>query len=98
MNRTLFSIAAVFGALMPLLFDSALKGAVLLAVAAIVALALWRASAAARHLVWLVAVVALLIVPVLSLALPQWRVLPSWASGTVAVPSENRPYKLMALN
>ncbi|MEQ1850902.1 MAG: M56 family metallopeptidase, partial [Chthoniobacteraceae bacterium] len=79
MNRTLFSIAALFGALMPLVFDATLKGAVLLATAALVTLALWRASAAARHLVWLVAVVALLIVPVLSLALPQWRVLPQWA-------------------
>ena len=79
MNRYLFLAAALFGALMPLVFDSAFKGAVLLATAALVALVLWRASAAARHLVWLVAIVALLVVPVLSLALPQWRVLPSWA-------------------
>ena len=92
MNRTLFSIAALFGALTPLVFDSALKGAVLLATAALVTLALWRASAAARHLVWLVAIVALLIVPVLSLALPQWRVLPQWAGGTVPERTENRPY------
>ena len=79
MNRYLFPAAALFGALMPLVFDSAIKGAVLLATAALVAIALWRASAAARHLVWLVAIVALLVVPVLSLALPQWRVLPQWA-------------------
>ena len=92
MNRYLFSAAALFGALMPLVFDSAFKGAVLLATAALVALALWRASAAARHLVWLVAIVALLIVPVLSLALPQWRVLPQWAGGAVAVRAGDRPY------
>lgn len=55
MNRVLFSIAAVLGGLLPLIFDSALKGAALLAVAALVALALWRISAAARHHVWLVA-------------------------------------------
>ena len=82
----------LLAALLPLVFDSALKGAVLLAVAALVALVLWRASAAARHLVWLVAIVALLIVPVLSVALPQWRVLPQWAGGAVAVRTENRPY------
>lgn len=103
MNRTLLSVAAAVGALMPLVFDSALKGAVLLAVAALTALAMWRASAAARHLVWLVAIVALLIVPVLSVALPQWRVLPGWAASPlkkeqpapVAVPAPtvaDRPY------
>ena len=76
MNRLLFSITAMLGALMPLVFDSALKGAALLAVAAVVALALYRASAAMRHLVWVIAIVALLVVPALSVALPQWRVLP----------------------
>ncbi len=79
MNRIGFSVFALLGALTPLVFDSALKGAALLAVAALCALALWRASAATRHLVWLVAVVALLVVPVLSVALPQWRILPKWA-------------------
>ena len=79
MNRVLLSVAALFGALMPLVFDSALKGASLLVVATLCALLLCRASAATRHLVWLVAVIALLAVPVLSVALPQWRVLPRWA-------------------
>jgi N-sulfoglucosamine sulfohydrolase len=62
---------------MPLVIDSALKGAVLLAAAAIVALAMYRASAAARHLVWLVAVVALLVVPVLSCGLAMARKSPN---------------------
>ncbi len=92
MNRYLFPSAALFGALMPLVFDSAFKGAVLLATAALVAIAMWRASAAARHLVWLVAIVALLVVPLFSVALPQWRALPQWAGGAVAAPPENRPY------
>ncbi len=33
-----------------------------------------------RHLVWLVAIVALLVVPVFSAMLPQWQVLPGWAA------------------
>ncbi len=78
MNRVIFSLTALLGALMPLVFDSALKGAALLGIAAFCALLLHRASAATRHLVWFVAIVALLVVPVLSVMLPQWRVLPGW--------------------
>ena len=47
--------------------------------AAIAAMFLRRDSAATRHLVWLLAIVAMLVVPVLSAMLPQWRVLPQWA-------------------
>jgi beta-lactamase regulating signal transducer with metallopeptidase domain len=46
--------------------------------AAIAAMILRRDSAATRHLVWLLAIVALLVLPVLSAMLPQWRVLPTW--------------------
>jgi beta-lactamase regulating signal transducer with metallopeptidase domain len=87
-TRFLFTLAAALGALMPLIFDAALKGGVLLAAAACAALALWRASAAARHLVWLVAVAALLVVPVLTVVLPQWRVLPGWAVSPLAAAPE----------
>ncbi|MDB6132142.1 MAG: hypothetical protein JWM59_385 [Verrucomicrobiales bacterium] len=83
MSRYLISLAA-FSAMLPLMVDSALKGTVLLAAAGLVALLFHKASAAARHLVWLVAVVALLVVPLLSVALPQWRVLPGWAAVPVA--------------
>src|SRR5688572_26647916 len=89
MNRVLITTAALTGAAMPLMFDSALKGLALLLLAGFSALALWRASASARHLVWLVAVVALLIVPLLSVALPQWRVLPQWAVVEVAGDGRN---------
>ena len=47
--------------------------------AAITATILRRDSAATRHLVWLLAMVAMLVVPVLSAMLPEWRVLPEWA-------------------
>lgn len=86
MNRMLIPMAGLSGALMPLVFDSSLKGAGLLAAAALTALALGRASAATRHLVWLVAVVALLVLPLLSWTLPQWRVLPAWAEASVGEP------------
>jgi beta-lactamase regulating signal transducer with metallopeptidase domain/uncharacterized membrane protein len=78
MNRTLLIVAGMSGASGPVLMDSALKGTALLVVAAIAALALRRDSAATRHLVWLLAMAAMLAVPVLSAMLPRWRVLPEW--------------------
>ncbi len=86
MSRLPFFIALLPAALVPLLFDSALKGLVLLLVATLAALSLWRASASTRHLVWLVAILALLVVPVLSVALPGWRILPEWAAAGAPVP------------
>src|SRR5262245_20095509 len=49
-----------------------LKGSILM-IAAVVLLALmYRASAATRHFVWMLVVVGLLLMPVLSAALPEW--------------------------
>ena len=79
MNRTIFTVAGVSSASSLLLVDSAVKGTALLVLAAIAAMILRRDSAATRHLVWLLAMVAMLVVPVLSAMLPQWRVLPEWA-------------------
>jgi beta-lactamase regulating signal transducer with metallopeptidase domain/uncharacterized membrane protein len=78
MTRTLLIVAGMFGASGPVLMDSAVKGTALLVVAAIAALTLRRDSAATRHLVWLLAMAAVLVVPVLSAMLPRWRVLPEW--------------------
>jgi beta-lactamase regulating signal transducer with metallopeptidase domain len=63
-----------------LLVDSGLKSVVVLGVAALACLAMRRASAAARHLVWSVGVVSVLLLPVLATVLPSWRVpvLPQW--------------------
>lgn len=52
----------------------ALKATLLLAGAAAASLALRRASASARHLVWTLSIGALLALPLLALALPAWRV------------------------
>jgi beta-lactamase regulating signal transducer with metallopeptidase domain len=66
-------------------FDQALKSAAVLLLAMVVAAALGRASAAWRHLVWCLSVVCLLLLPVLALALPDWRVawLPQWTAETL---------------
>ncbi|MGA2497994.1 MAG: hypothetical protein ABSH20_09645, partial [Tepidisphaeraceae bacterium] len=79
MNRTILVLVGVFSAPSLLLIDSAVKGTALLILAAVAAIILRRDSAAMRHLVWLLALVAMLTVPVLSAMLPQWRVLPEWA-------------------
>jgi len=79
MNRTLLAAAAMFSASNVVLVDSAVKGTALLVLAAVAAMILRRDSAATRHLVWLLVIVAMLVVPVLSTMLPQWRVLPGWA-------------------
>ena len=66
MNRTILTVAGVLSASSLLLVDSAVKGTALLVLAASAALILKRDSAATRHLVWMLTMVALLVVPVLS--------------------------------
>ena len=65
------------------LADAALKGAVLLLLAVLASPLLRKASASARHALWCGALAGVLLLPVLSLALPAWRVpwLPEWRSG-----------------
>ena len=63
---------------LPALFDVAIKGAIILALAWVVARIMRRSSAAARHLVWLGAMVGLIVLPGLSVAIPGWQVLPGW--------------------
>jgi beta-lactamase regulating signal transducer with metallopeptidase domain len=79
MNCTLFANVRILGVPSQLLLDSAVKGTALLVLAAFAVTILRRDSAATRHLVWLLAIVAVLVVPLLSALLPQWRVLPKWA-------------------
>ena len=86
MYRIMILLLALLGAASPLLMDSAFKGAALLGVAGLAALALCRASAATRHLVWVFAVAALLVLPVLSASLPGWRVLPRWTAAPAPAP------------
>jgi beta-lactamase regulating signal transducer with metallopeptidase domain len=57
-----------------LLISLALKGAVLLGVASLLALLMSRASAASRHAVWSIAFTMLLALPVLLASVPAWQV------------------------
>jgi TonB family protein len=67
-----------------LLLEATFKGTLFLLLAGVSTLALRRASAAARHLVWTLAMGALLILPIASLTVPAWKlpVLPSSPGGT----------------
>ncbi|MFN0121351.1 MAG: M56 family metallopeptidase [Blastocatellia bacterium] len=55
-----------------MLLDVLLKGLVVLAVAGALNVALTRAAAAARHLVWTLALGGLLALPLLAMVLPNW--------------------------
>ncbi|MCX6927881.1 MAG: hypothetical protein NT154_32435, partial [Verrucomicrobia bacterium] len=75
------------GQLAEVLLDSALKGALVLASAWLTASCMRRRSAAARHLVWSLAVASLLLLPLLCWALPGWHILPHW----MGVPRQPSP-------
>ena len=66
------------------LLDAIAKATIILGVAGLTTVLLRRASAASRHLVWTAALLAALVLPVLSMALPRWQMavvtLPSVAS------------------
>ncbi|MHC4399204.1 MAG: carboxypeptidase regulatory-like domain-containing protein [Planctomycetota bacterium] len=70
---------------LPVLLDAGLKGVLVLGLAAAAVLGMRRASAAARHLMWLLAIVSLAALPLLSAALPGWHVLPDWMTPSVDV-------------
>ncbi len=64
----------ISAAAMAVLIDAALKGTVVLAVAGAITILLRPASASVRHLVWTLAVTAVLVTPALSLLLPRWEI------------------------
>ncbi len=68
-----------------ILFSISLKSAAVLAVAWLMAFLLRGRSAAARHLVWTAAAAAIVALPVLSLALPSWRVAAPQSLGSANV-------------
>ena len=56
-----------------ILLDASIKSVIVLALAAGLNLVLKRSSAAFRHLIWLLAVVSCLCLPVISMTLPSWQ-------------------------
>ena len=62
------------GAAAAILLDSAIKGSVLIAIAAAVAYVLRDKSASARHAAWTAAVIGHLALPLLAVVMPQWRI------------------------
>jgi len=71
------------GQCVTVLLDASMKGAVILVLAALLMLAMRRSCAAARHLVWFLALMSLALLPALSVALPAWHLpfLPELTSG-----------------
>jgi beta-lactamase regulating signal transducer with metallopeptidase domain len=85
----MFSSEAIYmwaGRWLPVLLDAAVKGAVLLSLAFLAAPAMRKRSAAVRQLIWVLVLGVLLVLPVVSQALPGWRVLPSWARWETPAP------------
>src|SRR5690242_1143225 len=67
-------------------FDVAVKVAVILGIAAILARALWSSSAALRHSVWTAAITGALLLPLAAIALPAWHVpIPGIAAARSAI-------------
>lgn len=78
-----------------LMVDAAVKSAVLLAAGWLGAFFIMRRmSAARRHLLWSGMLCACLLMPLLSLALPQWRVLPNWSVQDLQIPVASTPTQL----
>jgi HEAT repeat protein/beta-lactamase regulating signal transducer with metallopeptidase domain len=54
--------------------DAVAKATIVFATAGILSFALRRGSAAARHMVWTLALIGVLVLPALSLTLPRWQI------------------------
>jgi beta-lactamase regulating signal transducer with metallopeptidase domain len=80
MNELLVSVAETGPSL-------AIRATALFAVASGVALALGKASAAQRHLVWAAALAASLVLPVMHVCAPEWGVLPAFTAKHTSSPA-----------
>lgn len=70
------------------LVDTGAKGLILMAAAGLAAAAMRRNAAAARHLVWMLALCGLLLLPIVSLMMPKWT-LPILPALEAPVPATN---------
>jgi beta-lactamase regulating signal transducer with metallopeptidase domain len=60
--------------LLPILADAAIKGFIILTLAAIAARVMSKGPAARRHLLWVLAFTGTLVIPILSAISPSWRI------------------------
>lgn len=72
--RTIDLLSVSSGASLLPVVDAVAKATILLATAGLLSVVLRRRSAAARHLVWTLALLGALVLPALSIALPRWQV------------------------
>ena len=61
----------------PMALDATIKASIVLVAAAIICRLAYRASAATRHFIWLLAIVVISVLPLLSRVLPRWHVIPA---------------------
>jgi hypothetical protein len=76
---------------LPLLAQLALKATLILLAAAAASAALWRSSAAVRHMVWCVGVAGVLALPLFYAVLPAWDLAVLPAGAPTATPSITAP-------
>src|SRR5258708_11189119 len=74
---------------LPIVFDAVARASVVLVLTALVAAALRRASASARHFVWTLGLLSALAVPALSVALPGWEIPIVRVRGAAPAPVSN---------
>src|SRR5258708_24692039 len=74
---------------LPIVLDAVAKASVVLVLTALVAAALRRASASARHFVWTLGLLSALAVPALSVALPRWEIPIVRVRGAAPAPVSN---------
>src|SRR3954470_15513129 len=77
---------------LPVFVELAARASVILAASGLVAAALRRSSASARHLVWVLGLITALVVPAVSMAVPKWEL----PIVKVAAPSSAIPHAIPA--
>ena len=89
MNLTLDAgqMAALASAVSPFLWATALKGILIMSLAGFAVWCLRRSSAATRHLAWFAAMTGLLALPLLTIVVPSWRILPHWTDDSRTQPA-----------